>query len=102
MKKEPRWVCENNTGHYRKIRRSDLKLVKMWESVPKMMIKEVEDYFKALAREKESEKPKKIPEQQGGKSKTKTKPYKTSTLDLFSNQGCAEKRKKDDGQLSLF
>ena len=101
MKNEPRWLCENNPRHYRKIRRSDLKLVKMWESVPKKMVKEVEDYFKALAKEKESEKPKKKPKQQGKKSKTKTKPSRFNAPDLFSNH-VTEKGKKDDGQLSIF
>ncbi len=73
----------------------------MWESVPKKMVKEVENYFKALAKEKESEKPIKKPKQQGKKSKTKTKPSKPNAPDLFSNH-VTGKGKKDDGQLSIF
>ena len=102
MKNEPRWVCENNPRHFRKIRKSDLKLVKMWENVPKRTVKEVEDYFKTLAKEKESEKPKKKPKQQGKKSKTKSKSSKPDAPDLFSNQGSTRKKKDDKGQLSIF
>lgn len=102
MKNEPRWVCQDNPRHYRKLRRSDMKLVKMWENVPKRTVKEVEDYFKTLAKEKESEKPKKKPKQQGKKSKTKSKSSKTNTPDLFSNQGSTRKKKDDKGQLSIF
>jgi len=102
MKNEPRWVCENNPRHFRKIRRLDLKLVKMWEGVPKKTVTEVEDYFKALAKEKESEKLKKNPQQPGKKSKTKIKSPKPNAPDLFSNQGSSGKGKKDNGQLSIF
>ena len=102
MKNEPRWVCENNPRHFRKIRRLDLKLVKMWEGVPKKTVTEVEDYFKALAKEKESEKLKKNPQQPGKKSKTKIKLPKSNAPDLFSNQGSSGKGKKDNGQLSIF
>lgn len=101
MKNEPRWVCQDNPRHYRKLRRSDMKLVKMWENVPKLTVKEVEDYFKTLAKEKESEKPKKKPKQQGKKSKTKSKSSKPNAPDLFSNH-VTGKGKKDDGQLSMF
>lgn len=102
MKNEPRWICENNPRHYRKIRRSDLKLVKMWEGVPKKTVTEVEDYFKALAEQEESEKLKKKPQQPSKKSKTKIKSPKPNAPDLFSNQGSSGKGKKDNGQLSLF
>lgn len=102
MKNEPRWICVANSRHYRKIRMADLKLVKMWEGVSKKAIKEVEDYFKALAKGKEAEKPKKKSKQQSKKSKTKTKSSKINTPDLFSNQGSRQKGKKDDGQLSMF
>ena len=102
MKNELRWVCENNPRHYRKIRWSDLKLVKMWEGVPKKTVTEVEDYFKALARQKESEKAKKKPNQQDKKTKPKRNPPKPNAPNLFSNQESTKKGKKDDGQLSMF
>ena len=102
MKNEPRWICVENSRHYRKIRMADLKLVKMWEGVPKKTIKEVEDYFKALAKDKETEKPKKKPKQQSKKHKTKIKISKPNAPDLFSNQESKGTGKKNDGQLSIF
>ena len=102
MKNEPRWVCENNPRHYRKIRRSDLKLVKMWESVPKKAIKEVESYFDKLAKNKESGKPSK-PKKKASPSKAKSKSSKQGKeRDLFSSQESKEKGVKNDGQLSIF
>ena len=102
MKNEPRWVCENNPRHYRKIRRSDLKLVKMWESVPKKAIKEVESYFDKLAKNKESGKPSK-PKKKANPSKAKSKGSKQGKeKDLFSSQESKEKGVKNDGQLSIF
>lgn len=102
MKNEPRWVCENNPRHYRKIRRSDLKLVKMWESVPKKTIKEVESYFDKLAKNKESGKPSKL-KKKANPSKAKSKSSKQGKeRDLFSSQESKEKGVKNDGQLSIF
>ena len=102
MKNEPRWVCENNPRHYRKIRRSDLKLVKMWESVPKKTIKEVESYFDKLAKNKGSGKPSK-PKKKASPSKAKSKSSKQGKeRDLFSSQEDKVKGKKDNGQLSIF
>ena len=102
MKNEPRWVCENNPRHYRKIRRSDLKLVKMWESVPKKTIKEVESYFDKLAKNKESSRPSK-PKKKASPSKAKSKSSKQGKeRDLFSSQESKEKGVKNDGQLSIF
>lgn len=102
MKNEPRWVCENNPRHYRKTRRSDLKLVKMWESVPKKTIKEVESYFDKLTKDKESSKPSK-PKKKASHSKAKSKSSKQGKeRDLFSSQESKEKGVKNDGQLSIF
>lgn len=102
MKNEPRWICVANSRHYRKIRMADLKLVKMWENVPKKTVKEVEDYFKILTKGDKTEKLKKKPKQQSKKNKTKTKVSKPKAPDLFSNQESKRKGKKDDGQLSIF
>ena len=55
MRNEPRWVCMNNPRHYRKIRRSDLKLVRMWESIPETTFKRVEEYLKLTASEESRE-----------------------------------------------
>ena len=101
MKNEPRWVCENNPRHYRKIRRSDLKLVKMWEDIPKKAVKEVEVYFKKMEKDKKTEKPKRKPIQQIKSTKTKQK-IKQKSPDLFSNQDSMRKKKDDKGQLSIF
>lgn len=46
MKKEPRWVCSENSKHYRKMRESDLKLEKMAALIPtKKARAEVDKYF---------------------------------------------------------
>ena len=99
MKNEPRWVCQDNPRHYRKIRRSDLKLEKMWELVPPKTVKEVELYFEKLVKGKEASKPSK-PTKKKSSSKVKSKNKKHNNKgDLFSSQ---DNKGKEDGQLSMF
>lgn len=75
MRNEPRWICENNPKHYRIIRKPDLRLVKMWESVPKTTFKIVETYLN-----------------------TNTK----SRQNMATSQSVNGVKMNDNGQLNLF
>lgn len=97
MVNEPRWVC--NSGHYRKIRKADLKLVKMWNDVPQMVVKEVEDYFNTLKTELETNKPKQ--KSKSNKRSSNKTDKKVKTLDLFSIIDDKSKINKNK-QLSIF
>lgn len=46
MKDQPRWVCTSNRRHYRKIRKTDLKLENMMKLIPKSEHKKLYKYFK--------------------------------------------------------
>ena len=59
MKKEPRWVCKENSRHYQKMRESDLKLEKMKALIPKKDLKTVEKYFSERRKEREQKSAKK-------------------------------------------
>lgn len=45
MKNQPRWVCTSKSHHYRKIRKSDLKLENMMKLIPKSERKRLFKYF---------------------------------------------------------
>ena len=102
MKNEPRWLCENNPRHYRKIRKSDLKLAKMWEAVPQRTIKEVESYLNRMTKDKELDKTK-THKKEVSPSKAKSISKKHGKeRDLFTNNNGERKGKKDNGQLTIF
>ena len=45
-KKEPRWVCRNNSDHYQKLRKGDLKLPKMAALIPsEYELEKINEYF---------------------------------------------------------
>ncbi len=46
MKDQPRWVCTSNRRHYRKIRKTDIKLENMMKLIPKSERKRLFAYFK--------------------------------------------------------
>ena len=57
MKKQPRWICSNNSSHYQLMRESDLKLEKMEALIPtKRERREVDRYFSAKRKEREATK----------------------------------------------
>ena len=45
MKKQPRWVCSENSNHYQLIRLSDLRLEKMAALIPETSLGSVKDYL---------------------------------------------------------
>ena len=45
MKKEPRWVCCDNSKHFQKMRKGDLMLPKMVDLIPQDARIDVEQYF---------------------------------------------------------
>lgn len=48
-KNEPRWVCRNNSAHYQKLRKDDLKLPKMAALIPSANeLEKINEYFAQL------------------------------------------------------
>lgn len=110
MKKQPRWVCQNDSKHYIIMRSSDLNLPKMEAKIPsKKELLEVTKYFAEInAKDGDGSRKsdavvssaKKVP-----KISSKAKPKSSSKSDK-SNRSKKEnrsgKKPTNNGQLSLF